>query len=114
MTTTDQQLSLDLRDFTTPEYAPEQTIAERFAAFHAANAWVADALEALAIDWLAHGGQRIGVKALAETLRWHHHRATHGEPFKINNSHVSHYSRLLLERHPEWSEVIETRTLRAA
>lgn len=101
----------DLAPLVTSEPAP--TIAERFAAFHAANPWVADALERLARDWLAAGHPRVGVKALWEVLRWQYGRTT-GSPFKADNNFTSHYARLLIERHPEWADAIETRALRAA
>lgn len=116
MTATYADLELDLSPLSTPDLTPEMTLAERFDAFHKANPWVADALEALAVDWLAHGGRRIGVKALAETLRWHHQRSTRDETstFKINNSYVSYYSRLLIARRPVLAEYIETRVQKAA
>ena len=41
------QLALDLPAITQPDYAPELSLAERFALFHESNPHVADALEAL-------------------------------------------------------------------
>lgn len=61
MTTTD--VPLPFAELVEPTYVKGSTIQERFDAFHAANPWVADALEALAADWLEHGHQRVGVKA---------------------------------------------------
>ena len=113
MTTT--QLALHMPELIEPTYAEHATIAERFAAFHATNPWVADALETLAADWLAHGNKRVGVKALIEILRWSHGRQTTGDQgFALNNSLTSRYARLLLDRHPEWAEAISVRELRAA
>ena len=109
------QLALHMPELIEPTYDTEATIAERFAAFHSLNPWVADALETLAADWLAHGNKRVGVKALIEILRWSHGRQTTGDQgFALNNSLTSRYARLLLDRHPEWAEAISVRELRAA
>lgn len=107
------QLALDLSPLTEPDYSPEATLAERFAAFHAANPHVADALEHLAEQWLAAGHRKVGMKSLAERLRWESGIQTTGEPWRINNSHVAFYARLLIERRPEWSDAIETRRAQA-
>lgn len=96
-----------------PEAEPEQTLAEQFASFHEANPWVADALEQLLGAWFAAGHQRGGVKQMWEVVRYRYGTTT-GRPFKCNNNLTSHYARLLIERHPEWSDGIETRRLRAA
>ena len=108
------QLALDLSPLTEPDYEPELSIAERFELFHAANPHVADTLEALARQWLDAGNTRLGVKALVERARWESGLHTTGDAWRINNTLTSHYARLLLDRHPEWSGAIETRTLRAA
>ena len=104
----------DLAPLVAPDHEPEATIEERFDAFHAANPQVADALEHYAEQWLAAGHRRVGVKALVERLRWESGVQTHGDAYRINNSLVSHYARLLIARRPEWADAIETRTLRAA
>jgi hypothetical protein len=103
------QLALDLSPLTEPDYAPTASLADRFDAFHAANPHVADALEHLAEQWLAAGHRRVGMKALVERLRWESGIRTAGSAYRINNSHVSFYARLLIERRPEWVDCIETR-----
>lgn len=108
-----EQLTLPLAPLVTPEYAEHLTIAERFAAFHAANPHVADALEVLAAQWLAHH-KRVGMKALIERLRWESGLATIGDAYRLNNSYTSHYARLLIQRHPDWADSIQLRELRAA
>lgn len=107
-----EDVQLPLFPVTEPEYEPEMSIAERFAMFHGANPHVADALEALAAQWLAHH-RRVGMKALVERLRWESGIQTSADPFKINNSYTALYARLLILRHPEWRGAIQTRTLRA-
>lgn len=107
------QLALNLHPLTQPDYEPEATIAERFAAFHEANPHVADALEQLADQWL-RTHRRVGLKALMERLRWEAGVQTTSLDYRLNNSFTSHYARLLIERRPEWRTAIETRELRAA
>jgi hypothetical protein len=106
------QLALEFPDLVTPDYEPTMSLADRFAAFHAANPMVADLLESLAEQWLARHS-RVGMKSLAEQVRWSSGLRTTGEPWRINNSHVSFYSRLLLDRHPEWTGRIQTRRAQA-
>lgn len=106
-----EQPTLDFPGWVAP--APAATIADRFQAFHAANPWVADHLERLALDAMHDGAQRVGVKHLVEVLRWQHRRATTGEPWKLNNTFTAYYARLLIERRPELADVIETRRCRA-
>lgn len=105
------QATLPIGEYVAPVFDRPLSIAERFTLFHNANPWVADAIEHLAIEWLNAGHTKVGVKALAEVVRWQYGR-TQTDHFKLNNSYVSHYARLLLERHPEWP--IELRELRAA
>ena len=103
----------DVAPLITPDYTG-LTIEERFEAFHTANPWVYDALVVLICDWLAAGHRRVGLKAMFEVLRWQYGRSTVGDTFKCNNDFTSRYARLILRRHPEWSDAIETRELRAA
>ena len=103
------QLALDLSPIIEPDYTPGLTLAERFTVFHEANPHVARALEALAAQWLAAGHSKVGMKALVERLRWEAGIATQGSEYRINNSHVAFYARLLLDRRPEWAGAIETR-----
>ena len=105
-------LALDLSPLTEPDYEPEMSIAERFAIFHQQNPHVADTLEALAAQWLAHHS-RVGVKALYERARWESGIATAGDVWRLNNDWTAHYARLLLARHPEREGAIHVRELRA-
>lgn len=108
------QLELDLEVLVTPAYEPAATIQERFEAFHAANPWVYRAFERLTADALAHGHARVGIGMFTEVIRWQYGRRTDGDPFKVNNSYRSRYARMLLDKHPEWAGVFETRELKSA
>lgn len=114
MTTLADPALFDLAPLVTPEHEPEATLAERFAAFHAANPHVADVFERLVRQWLNAGHERVGMKAVAERARWESGLSMPGEPWRINNSYVAFYARLLIERNPHWADAIQTRTQRCA
>ncbi len=110
---TSDQLALDLAELVTPAYEPEATIQQKFDAWIAANPWVITSVEHLIAGWLAAGHKRVGMKQVWEVIRWTYGTTT-GDTFKANNNWTSRVARLVLERHPEWSDAIETRELRAA
>ena len=103
------QPALDLPDLVEPDYEPELTLDERYALWIAANPHVLDALEVLASQW--PNGKRIGVKALAEVLRYRSGMETTGSPWRIDNSYVSRLARDLVARRPDLDERIERRAL---
>lgn len=90
------------------------TLDERFEIFHAENPHVFEVMVRLAREAKARGRRRIGAKALAERARWELAFAVEGEDFKINNSYVSRYARLLAETHPELADLFEFRRLHDA
>lgn len=110
MTAVAEELHLDLTGIVEPHYDPHLSIDEQFALFHALNPRVADAVEALASQWLSRH-PKVGVKAIFERLRWESGIQTVGEPWRLNNNFTSRYARLLLARRPEWAGRIEVRSL---
>lgn len=110
------QLALDLPlDLLTPDLDDaDLSIQEAFQRFHGNNPWVLESLEVLTRDYLARGHTQVGIGMLFEVLRWQYDRATTGDDFRLNNNYRSRYVRLLIARHPEWSDVFETRGLRSA
>lgn len=109
-----EQLELDMQPYVKPDYVEGETIQQRFESFHKMNEWVLESLERLTADWLERGHKRVGIGMLFEVLRWQYSRQTVGEALKLNNSYRSRYVRLMVERHPEWDDVFETRVLKAA
>ena len=97
-------------DFTKPI-----TRAEKFEEFHSSNPHVYKNLEALAEKLIRKGQKHIGIGYLFEILRYEQFISTvdSNSDFTLNNSYRSRYARLLLERHPEWNEIIHTRALRS-
>ncbi|HEX7050099.1 MAG TPA: hypothetical protein VF188_07870, partial [Longimicrobiales bacterium] len=85
---------------------PQTELERRFAEFHRNNPHVYREFERRAMELYRAGATKIGVKAIAERIRWDVRIRTLGDEFKINNTYVSLYSRLLLHRHPELADVI--------
>lgn len=88
------------------------SIQAQFEEFHRLNPWVLRALEALTTDYLKRGATRVGIGMLFEVLRWRYVAATEGDEFRLNNNYRSRYTRLLIERHPDWEHLFEVRALR--
>ena len=95
-------------DFTRPI-----TRAEKFQEFHTANPHVFENLEELAFKLLNRGVKHFGISLLYENLRWHFLMTTTDQEFRLNNNFRSHYARLLIERHPEWADVLDIREMRS-
>lgn len=109
--TTAQQL--ELFPLIEPTYAAGASIQDRFDAWIAVNGWVIPTVEHLIAAWLAAGHKRASLKQVWEVIRYQY-GATTGDRFKANNDFTSRAARLILSRHPEWIDCIETRELRAA
>jgi hypothetical protein len=90
---------------------PTSQIEWDFKRYHDANPHVYQRLETAALRWADSNAKRVGVKRLAENLRY----STVGikepphAPFKINNNHTALFARLLIHRHPRLAGVIELR-----
>jgi len=91
------------------------TIQESYEAWRAQNPHVVALMERFAAD-AAESGRRIGVKALAERVRWELNVTINraGDPFRFNNNFTSRIARELIARHPDLERTIEVRRLRAA
>ena len=82
---------------------------EKFWAFHNANPQVYLQIEKYAQRAYRHGIRKIGMKMIFELLRWDMLFSTNSEDYKLNNSYTSRYTRILLEKHPEFSDMFEIR-----
>jgi len=89
------------------------TIDQQFLHFHRANPHIYGNLKALALN-AARKGQKFGIKALFEILRWQYAQASRGDQFKLNNNYTALYARMLMHREPELSGYFETRSRRTA
>ena len=98
---------------TTNPLATTDPLQDRFERFHEENPHVYLELESLARQWFAAGHESVGMKMLWETLRWNTGIRTTGDAWRLNNSWTSRYTRMLLERHPQWRGRIRVRELRS-
>ena len=91
------------------------TPADKFEEFYRLNPQVYTLLESMTRELVNRGRRKIGIKMLFEVLRWNYYMETDdpNSDFKINNNYAPYYSRLLLEKHPEWEGVFELRTIRS-
>lgn len=90
----------------------DASIAERFAAFHAANPHVNTAIVGLARHVnRVYGLERCSMRALFEELRWQHRLATRGEAWLLNNVFTAEYARLVMRQEPDLAGFFETRAL---
>lgn len=92
----------------------DPTIEQRFRDFHKANPSVYFTLVSLARQARDAGKTRVGIKCLVERARWDLWLQTTGDEFRINNSFVSRYVRLIEQCEPDLCGLFEKRTLRAA
>ncbi|GAA1353486.1 hypothetical protein [Streptomyces beijiangensis] len=104
----------EIRALVAPANVPGQSIQVHFESFHELNPWVHRQLASMTEDCINRGFDRIGIGMLFELLRWRYGAATRGDEFRLNNNYRSRYVRLLIDEHPEWACLFETRTLRAA
>jgi len=92
--------------------APDATLAEQFAAFHAQNAHVYRALVRMARDLHRKGVQRWGIANLVEKLRFDYAVMTDGDEFRLNNNYRAFYARLIMDQEPDLAGFFEVRTQR--
>lgn len=88
-------------------------IDSRFEAFHAANPSVFRLFVAFAEKALSAKKKRFGAKAIAERIRWELGVETIGDSFKLNNSYVSRYARLVAKERPDLAPLFEIRRLKS-
>lgn len=88
-----------------------RTSRERFEQFHSDNPVVYDLLRGFALQAL-HAGQRLGIRAIWERMRWELRvvlRHREHDAYKLNDHYTSHYSRLLMSNEPELRDFFEIR-----
>ena len=112
--TVQPSLFVELTQTVSPDVASGASIAEQFAAFHAANPQVYFALRRLALGLRGLGVQSYGIAGLFEQLRWNYTLQTRGDAYRLNNNYRSHYARLLMEKNPSLAGFFETRQLQTA
>lgn len=88
-----------------------RSIREGFNSFHAENPHVYQAFERECLKELQDGAKVISPKRIMNNLRWSDIK-TNGKDFKLNDGFISYYSRLFVEKHPEYERNVPRRKLR--
>lgn len=89
----------------------EDTIADKFHAFHEANPHVYKSLVRLARRYKARQHSRkLGISMLFELLRWDHMMTTTGDAeFKLNNNFRAYYARLIMDAEDDLRGIFNVR-----
>lgn len=99
-------------DFDLLDLLAVKSPAETFLEFHAANRHVYRCIEdAIRRNIAASDGRivRTSIDYFVHYARWHGVTSTTADDFKIANQFTPFYARLLIDRHPEWAGLFETR-----
>ncbi len=89
-----------------------QTRKEQFERFHAANPDIYREIVQRAREVKAVGFEHFGMRRIWEGLRWFY-ALKHGPSgeFKLQDHHVPHYARLVMEQEPDLDGLFEIRKL---
>lgn len=88
-------------------------IRDRFEAYHARHPEVYNLLVRMARA-AQQRGQRFGIKALFEIVRWQRYvERDEGAAWKLNNVFTAWYARRIMEQEPDLQGFFETRELRS-
>lgn len=68
---------------------------------------VAD-MERYAMNEAAHG-RKFAIKTIIERIRWFDYVNSAGQPVKISNDYAPIFARMLIDKHPELAQFIQTR-----
>lgn len=93
-----------------------ETIADRFAKFHAENPRVYLLFKRFALQLIEeHKFNKIGARMVIERVRWECYTGSKDDKgFKINNYYIAHYARMFQKEFPQYQEHFETRELKVA
>ena len=86
---------------------------ERWKAFHAANPKVYALFKKFAFQALGKGRKRFGARMIWERMRWYVMFETVDDvDYKLNDHHLTFYSRQFMRDFPQWKGFFEIRTRR--
>jgi hypothetical protein len=87
-------------------------IQDNFERFHSSNPHVYSEMVRLARKMKAAGKQRYSVDGIGHVLRWNMDLTTQSsDAYKLNNSLMSRYARLIMQQEPDLAGFFETRVL---
>lgn len=68
-------------------------------------------MERYAMNEAAHG-RRFAIKTIIERIRWFDYVNNEGQPVKVSNDYSPLFARMLIDKHPELRQFIQTRPSR--
>lgn len=98
--------------FQTSLLGVETEAEKKFREFHDKNPKVFQELLQLTRQARNAGRNKIGINMLVEVVRWNRFLQTTDLDFKINNNYAPRYARLIMESHPEFTDIFNTRGMR--
>lgn len=91
-----------------PDLFDEKT-ESAFRIYHEANPEIYNWFKLFAFEKIQRGAKHIGAKQIFEMLRFESPVNANGDPFKVNNSFTSAYTRMFLRDYPEYADKFELR-----
>ncbi len=88
------------------------SIREGFVKFHNENPHIFEAFEKQVFKAVGRGKNKISSKLIINWIRWNEFLDSSDKNFRINDAYQSYYSRLFVEKHPEFTDVFNFRKLR--
>jgi hypothetical protein len=88
------------------------SIREGFEDFHKANPHIFEAFADQVFQALKQGKKKVSAKMILNVIRWNQYLKTNDLSFKINDAYQAYYSRLFVQKYPQYSDVFDFRKLR--
>lgn len=89
-----------------------KSIREGFELFHQSNPHIFAAFENRVFTFIFMGRKKVSAKEILNWVRWNQYAATTDQNFKINDAYQAYYSRLFVEKYPQYSTLFTFRKLR--
>ena len=92
----------------------ETALRKKFREFHNENPQVWELLQKFTFQIIDRGYKNYSVNAVFERIRWHTAIETNDLEFKLSNNHRAYYSRMFMDKHPEYEGFFRTKELKEA
>jgi len=93
---------------------PETVLRKEFREFHNKNPRVWELLQKFTFQIIDRGFKNYSVNAVFERIRWHADVETSDPEFKLSNNHRAYYSRMFMDKYPEYEGFFRTKELKEA
>lgn len=90
------------------------TTRERWLKWHLANPDVYELFKRFTFEAIGHGHKNLSAWLIINRIRWETAVVTTGNPYKVPNDYIAHYSRLFMREYPEYTGFFRVRPLKWA